>query len=143
MGHIGGGSRSIAKEAAMLKYSKSFSSYSVSDLAQAKQFYSRVLDLDVTETPEGLQLHLDGGAPVFLYRSTDNAAAESTVLNFVVEDLDAALDQLAERGVRMEHYDRPGLQTDERGIFRGETGPKAIAWFKDPSGNILSVLQER
>jgi predicted enzyme related to lactoylglutathione lyase len=127
----------------MLKYTKSFCSYSVGDLAQAKQFYSRVLDLDVTETAEGLQLHLDGGTPVFVYRSADNAPADSTVLNFVVEDLDAALDQLAERGVRMEHYDRPGLHTDERGIFRGETGPKAIAWFKDPAGNILSVLQER
>ena len=127
----------------MLKYSKAFSSYSVSDLAQAKQFYSRVLDLEVSETPEGLQLHLDGGTPVFIYRSPDNAPPESTVLNFVVDDLGAALDQLAERGVRMEHYDRPDLKTDERGIFRGETGPKAIAWFKDPAGNILSVLQER
>jgi len=127
----------------MLNYTKSFSSYSVSDLAQAKQFYSRVLDLDVTETPEGLQLHLDGGPPVFVYRSPDNAPAQSTVLNFVVDDLDSALDQLAERGVRMEHYDRPNLHTDERGVFRGETGPKGIAWFKDPAGNILSVLQER
>jgi predicted enzyme related to lactoylglutathione lyase len=126
----------------MLKYTKAFSSYSVSDLAQAKQFYARVLDLEVRETPEGLQLHLDGGAPVFVYHSRDNAPAQATVLNFVVEDLDAALDQLAERGVRMEHYDRPGLQTDGRGIFRGATGPKAIAWFKDPAGNILSVLQE-
>jgi catechol 2,3-dioxygenase-like lactoylglutathione lyase family enzyme len=127
----------------MLKYTKTFSSYSVSDLAQAKQFYSRVLELEVSETPEGLQLHLDGGTPVFVYRSKVNAPAEFTVLNFVVDDLDAALDQLAERGVRMEHYDRPGLQTDERGVLRGETGPKAIAWFKDPAGNILSVLQER
>ena len=82
------------------------------------------------------------GTPVFADRSPDNAPAESTVLNFVVEDLGSALDQLAERGVRMEHYDQPGLQTDERGVLRGETGPKAIAWFKDPAGNMLSVLQE-
>jgi len=65
------------------------------------------------------------------------------VLNFVVDDIDAAIDGLAERGVRMEHYDWPEIKTDERGIFRGDKGPKAISWFKDPAGHILSVLQEK
>jgi catechol 2,3-dioxygenase-like lactoylglutathione lyase family enzyme len=127
----------------MLKYTKAFCSFSVDDLAQAKHFYSRILDLEVVESAEGLELHLVAGTHVFIYLSRDNAPADYTVLNFVVDDIDAALVQLSERGVRMEHYDRPDLQTDERGIYRGETGPKAIAWFKDPAGNVLSVLEER
>ena len=126
----------------MLEHTKAFSSFSVDDLAQAKDFYGRTLGLDVVEVPEGLELRLAGGTRIFIYPSHDYTAPEHTVLNFVVDDIDATIDGLAERGVRMEHYDWPDLETDERGVCRGASGPKAIAWFKDPSGHILSVLQE-
>jgi catechol 2,3-dioxygenase-like lactoylglutathione lyase family enzyme len=127
----------------MFRDTKAFSSFSVDDLAKAKDFYGRTLGLDVAEAPEGLELRLAGGTTVFVYPSSRFEAPGHTVLNFVVDDLDEALEQLAERGVRMEHYDWPDLETDERGVFRGETGPAAIAWFKDRAGNTLSVLQER
>jgi catechol 2,3-dioxygenase-like lactoylglutathione lyase family enzyme len=127
----------------MFKNTTAFSSFSTPDLAQAKDFYGRTLGLDVKQTPEGLEVYLAGGTPVFIYPSSDYTAPEHTVLNFVVDDIDAAIDGLTKRGVRMEHYDMPDIKTDERGIFRGEMGPKAIAWFKDPAGHIVSVLQER
>lgn len=127
----------------MFKDTPAFSSFSVDNLAQAKDFYGRTLGLDVEETPEGLEIHLAGGTKVFVYPSSDYTAPEHTVLNFVVDDIDAAIDGLAERGVSMEQYDWPEIKTDERGIFRGESGPKAIAWFKDPAGHVLSVLQEQ
>jgi catechol 2,3-dioxygenase-like lactoylglutathione lyase family enzyme len=126
----------------MFKDSKAFSSFSVDDLQEAKQFYGQTLGLDVDETPEGLVLHIAGGSDVFIYPSDTYTAPKHTVLNFPVGDIEEAVDQLAKRGVRMEHYDTPGIKTDERGIFRGDTGPKAIAWFKDPAGHVLSVLQE-
>ena len=127
----------------MFKHSKAFSSFSTPDLAKARNFYSRTLDLAVDETPEGLELHLDGNTSVFIYPSQDYTPPEHTVLNFVVDDIDRAIDELGRRGVRMEHYELPEIRTDERGIFRGEMGPKAIAWFKDPAGHILSVIEER
>jgi catechol 2,3-dioxygenase-like lactoylglutathione lyase family enzyme len=127
----------------MFRNTQAFSSFSTDDLAQAKDFYGRTLGLKVVETPEGLELHLGGGTTVFVYLSNDYTAPEHTVLNFVVDDIDEAIDGLAQRGVKLEHYDWPEIKTDERGIFRGETGPEAIAWFKDPAGHILSVLQER
>ena len=126
----------------MFKNTKAFSSFSVDDLVKAKNFYGRTLGLEVVEIPEGLELLLAGGTRVFVYPSHEYTAPEHTVLNFVVDDIDAAIDGLAERGVQMEHYDWPDLKTDERGVFRGESGPKAIAWFKDPAGHILSVIQE-
>ena len=127
----------------MFKNTKAFSSFSVDDVAKAKDFYGRTLGLHVVDTPEGgLELRLGGGTNVFVYPSIEYTAPEHTVLNFVVSDIDEAIDGLAKRGVKMEHYDWPELKTDERGIFRGEMGPKAIAWFKDPAGHILSVLQE-
>jgi catechol 2,3-dioxygenase-like lactoylglutathione lyase family enzyme len=125
----------------MFRETKAFSSFSVDDLQQAKQFYGETLGLDVVETPEGLELHIAGSTPVFIYPSNNYTAPKHTVLNFPVEDIEAAVDELARRGVRMEHYDRPDLKTDERGIFRGNSGPVAIAWFKDPAGHVLSVLQ--
>lgn len=127
----------------MFRHANAFSSFSVDDLAEAKRFYDGTLDLEVVETPEGLELRLENGTRVFIYPSQDNAPADHTVLNFEVDDVDAAIDALAECGVHMEHYDRPDLQTDARGIFRGEGGPEAIAWFKDPAGNVLSVIQPR
>jgi catechol 2,3-dioxygenase-like lactoylglutathione lyase family enzyme len=125
----------------MFRNTKAFSSFSVDDLQQAKQFYSETLGLDVVETPEGLEPHIAGSTPVCVYPSNNNTAPKHTVLNFPVEDIEAAVDELAERGLRMEQYDLPDLKTNERGIFRGDSGPRAIAWFKDPAGHVLSVLQ--
>jgi len=122
----------------MLKDARAFSSFSVDDLKRAKDFYAGVLELAVKETPEGLDLPLDG-AHVFIYPKPNHTPATFTVLNFRVDDVGKSVDELARRGVRFERYDLPGLQTDERGIARGN-GP-TIAWFKDPAGNILSVVQ--
>jgi extradiol dioxygenase family protein len=126
----------------MFDKTPAFSSFSVDDLGKAKRFYGDTLGLKVKETPEGLELHLKGAGDVFIYPSDDYHAPEHTVLNFVVGDIDKAIDELEKRGVRMEHYDLPDIKTDRRGVFRGEMGPKAIAWFKDPAGHILSVLQQ-
>jgi catechol 2,3-dioxygenase-like lactoylglutathione lyase family enzyme len=126
----------------MFKDTKAFSSFSTDDLAKTKQFYGETLGLDVEETPEGLVLHLAGGADVFVYPSDNYTAPKHTVLNFSVDDIEAAVDELGRRGVRMEQYDMPEIKTDERGIFRGDEGPRAIAWFKDPADHVLSVLQE-
>ncbi|HEU4450645.1 MAG TPA: VOC family protein [Gaiellaceae bacterium] len=125
----------------MFRDTKAFSSFSVDDLQKAKQFYGETLGLDVVETPEGLELRIAGSTPVFVYPSSSYTAPKHTVLNFPVEDVEAAVDELGARGVRMEHYDLPDLKTDARGIFRGDSGPPAIAWFKDPAGHVLSVLQ--
>jgi catechol 2,3-dioxygenase-like lactoylglutathione lyase family enzyme len=125
----------------MFKDTKAFSSFSVDDLQKAKQFYGETLGLDVVETPEGLELHIAGSTPVFVYPSQSYTAPKHTVLNFPVEDIEAAVDELAKRGVRMEQYDLPDIKTDEKGIFRGESGPSAIAWFKDPADHVLSVLE--
>jgi catechol 2,3-dioxygenase-like lactoylglutathione lyase family enzyme len=127
----------------MFKDTKAFSSFSVDDLQKAKQFYGETLGIDVVESPEGLELHIAGGTPVFVYPSDNYTPPKHTVLNFPVEDVEAAVDELAKRGVPMEHYDLPDIKTDEKGIFRGETGPPAIAWFKDPAEHVLSVLEVR
>jgi catechol 2,3-dioxygenase-like lactoylglutathione lyase family enzyme len=126
----------------MFAHSKAFSSYSVNDLKKAKDFYRNTLDLKVSESPEGLELQVPGGASVFLYPKPNHSPATFTVLNFPVDDIDKAVAELKGVGVRFEHYDLPNLKTDEKGIARGPNGPQ-IAWFKDPAGNILSVLQER
>ena len=126
----------------MLKESKAFSSYSVDDLEAAKQFYGEILGLNVEETPEGLSLGVAGGAAVFLYPKANHEPATFTVLNFHVDDVDAAVDELVKRGVRFEHYDMPDLKTDQKGIARDKRGP-TIAWFRDPARNILSVLHAR
>lgn len=127
----------------MFRDTKAFSSFSVDNLQRAKEFYGQTLGLEVVETPEGLELHIAGSTPVFVYPSDTYTAPKHTVLNFPVEDIDAAVEELTRRGVSMEHYDLPDIKTDERGIFRGngESGPRAIAWFKDPAEHVLSVLQ--
>ena len=123
----------------MFKDSKAFSSYSVDDIGAAKGFYGGTLSLDVTEQPEGgLGLNLATGGSVFLYPKDNHAPATFTVLNFPVDDLAAAIDDLTGKGVTMERYD--GFDQDERGIASGPDGPR-IAWFKDPAGNVLSVMQ--
>jgi catechol 2,3-dioxygenase-like lactoylglutathione lyase family enzyme len=129
------------KASNMFREAKSFSSFSVNDLKKAKDFYSQILGLDVNESPEGLKLQTDDNI-VFLYPKPNHTPASFTVLNFSVDDIEAAVDELTGLGVSLEHYDLPDIKTNERGIARGPQGP-AIAWFKDPAGNILSVLEER
>lgn len=124
----------------MFKSAKSFSSFSVNDVQRAKEFYGDTLGLEVSETNEGLELHTSGNS-VFLYPKSNHTPASFTVLNFHVDDIEKAVDELNALGVNLEHYNQPDLKTDQRGIFRGP-GPQ-IAWFKDPAGNILSVLQEK
>jgi predicted enzyme related to lactoylglutathione lyase len=123
----------------MLEDSKAFSGFAVDDLGQAKQFYGETLGLKVSEVPAGLELELGSGSTVFVYPKPGHTPASFTILNFPVEDIDWAVDALAAAGVRFEHYE--GIEADEQGIVRGGEGPK-IAWFTDPAGNILSVLQE-
>jgi predicted enzyme related to lactoylglutathione lyase len=130
------------KASNLFKEARSFSSFSVNDLQRAKEFYSQTLGLEVSETPEGLELHT-GNNTVFLYPKPNHTPASFTVLNFHLDDIDAAVDELNGLGVTLEHYELPDIKTDERGIARGPEGPAAIAWFKDPAGNILSVLQDR
>lgn len=122
----------------MVDDSKAFSSYSIDDIPAAKAFYEGTLGLDVSEQPEGLGLNLATGASVFLYPKDNHEPATFTVLNFPVDDLAAAVDELTGNGVTMERYD--GFDQDERGIAAGIDGPH-IAWFKDPAGNVLSVMQ--
>jgi catechol 2,3-dioxygenase-like lactoylglutathione lyase family enzyme len=128
----------------MFKDARTFSSFSVDDLASAKRFYGDTLGVATSGSMGQLQLELAGGPRVFVYAKPDHAPATFTVLNFIVPDIDRAVSALGERGVRFERYDRPDLKTDDRGILRGRGGdePTAIAWFKDPAGNILSVVQE-
>ena len=125
----------------MFRDAKAFSSFSIKDLEAANAFYSDVLGLNVEKTPEGLSLALAGGGSVFLYPKPNHEPATFTVLNFHVDDVDRTVADLTKRGVRLEHYDLPDLKTDEKGIYRGN-GP-TIAWFKDPDGNILSVLNDQ
>ncbi|KTD08241.1 VOC family protein [Legionella jamestowniensis] len=128
----------------MLKQSKAFSGFSVNDLKKAKSFYADTLGLNVTEEEkEGLILHLATGADIFLYQKQDHQPATYTVLNFPVDDIDKAVDALAAKGIQFEHYTGE-LQTDNKGIFRSQSKDECpdIAWFKDPAGNILSVLEE-
>jgi len=126
----------------MLGESKAFSGFSVDDIGKAKEFYGQTLGLKVSEDESMglLTLHLAGGTPVLIYPKPNHAPATFTILNFPVDSVDKAVDELTKRGVRFEIYDEPDLKTDERGISRGGGGP-VIAWFKDPAGNILSVLE--
>ena len=124
----------------MLANSEAFSGFAAPDLAKAKQFYGETLGLNVSgEAEDGaLTLELAGGRNVLLYVKPDHAPATYTILNFPVDDVEGTVDALAGRGVRFERYD--GMEQDDKGINRGE-GP-LIAWFKDPAGNILSVIEQ-
>jgi predicted enzyme related to lactoylglutathione lyase len=127
----------------MLQDSKAFSGFSVDDIPRAKQFYGETLGLKVSEAEEEglLVLHLAGDRQTLIYPKPDHTPATFTILNFPVDDIEATVGALAERGVRFERYEGTDIETDEKGISRS-AGP-LIAWFKDPAGNILSVLQER
>lgn len=116
---------------------KAFSGFAVNDIPAAKEFYGTTLGLRVDEQNGMLKLHLGGGADVLVYPKPGHVPATFTILNFPVSDIEPAVDELARRGVTFERY--PGMKTDEKGIFRGE-GP-LIAWFTDPAGNVLSVIQ--
>jgi catechol 2,3-dioxygenase-like lactoylglutathione lyase family enzyme len=124
----------------MLKESRAFSGFSVNDIQKAKQFYGRTLGLEVSESNGLLKLHLAGNTSVLIYPKLNHSPATFTILNFPVDKVEKAVDELTKRGVRLEIYDQPGLKTDEKGIFRN--GGPLIAWFKDPAGNILSVLEK-
>jgi catechol 2,3-dioxygenase-like lactoylglutathione lyase family enzyme len=125
----------------MLEKSKAFSGFSVNDTQKAKDFYGRTLGLEVSESNGLLNLRLAGGSTVIIYPKPNHTPATFTILNFPVDNVDKAVDELTKRGVRFEIYNQPNLKTDERGIFRG--GGPVIAWFKDPAGNILSVLEQK
>jgi len=124
----------------MLKDNRTFSSFSSDDIPAAKDFYEEKLGLVVEEQMGGLALHLGGGADVFIYPKDDHVPATHTVLNFIVGDVEAAVDRLTEAGIRFERYEGE-LATDDNGIARNPEGGPAIAWFKDPAGNTLSVLE--
>jgi predicted enzyme related to lactoylglutathione lyase len=124
----------------MLRESNAFSGFSANDIPKAKEFYGRTLGLKVSESNGLLTLHLAGGNNVLIYPKPNHTPATFTVLNFPVDDVDQAVDELTKRGVRFEIYDLPEIKTDKKGIMRGN-GP-TIAWFKDPSGNILSVIEQ-
>jgi predicted enzyme related to lactoylglutathione lyase len=124
----------------MFRGTKAFSGFSVSDQAVAKKFYGETLGIDVDEGPDGLRLKIAGGNPIYVYAKDNHVPATYTMLNFPVDDIDKAVDDLTAKGIKFEHYDN---MTDEKGIARGRSqnmGPD-IAWFTDPAGNILSVIQ--
>src|ERR1700730_5896756 len=123
----------------MFADTEAFSGFSVSDIDEARKFYAETLGLRVTEQYGLLTLHLAGGGDRLAYPKADHPPASYTILNFQVDDIDAAVDELTSRGVSFERY--PGMEQDAKGINRG--GGPFIAWFTDPAGNILSVLQDR
>ena len=124
----------------MFENTKAFSGFSVDDIPRAEQFYGETLGLNVTEENGMLTLHLAGDRPTLVYPKHDHQPASFTILNFQVEDVEAAVEALSERGVGFERYEGSELETDEKGIFRG--GGPLIAWFKDPAGNVLSVIEQ-
>ena len=123
----------------MFANTKAFSGFAVDDVQKAREFYGDTLGLKTSEEYGLLTLHLAGDRPTLVYPKPGHTPADYTILNFPVDDIDKAVDDLAARGVRFEKYD--GFEQDEKGISRGE-GPY-IAWFRDPAGNVLSVLQEK
>ena len=129
----------------MFKDTPAFSGFSVDDIAKAKMFYAETLGLNVSDDNAMgmLNLHLKGGGEVMIYPKENHVSAEYTVLNFAVDNIDEAVDGLTAKGVKFEHYDGQ-MKTDEKGIARGKAvgmGPD-IAWFKDPAGNVLAVLED-
>ena len=125
----------------MFRDTKAFSSFSVDNLAQTREFYGQTLGLEIEEDPAGPILKISGGYNILMYPKDNHQPATYTVLNFPVKNIDQAVDMLVSKGIVFEHYDDI---TDEKGIARGfpdGQGPN-IAWFKDPAGNILSVLEE-
>ena len=133
--------RSGQKASGLFKEADAFSSFSVNDVKKAKEFYGETLGLDISESPEGGLEVRAGNSTIFLYPKPNHTAASFTVLNFEVDDLEEAVAELAAAGVTLEHYNQPDIKTDERGIFNGPG--LQMAWFKDPAGNVLSVIEEQ
>ena len=121
----------------MFEQTRAYSGFSVNDVQKAKQFYGETLGLRVSEQNGMLTLHIAGDRDTLVYPKDDHTPATFTILNFPVDDVDRTVEELTERGVRFERYE--GSDQDEKGVFRG--GGPLIAWFKDPAGNILSVIQ--
>ena len=126
----------------IFKNAKAFSGFSVNDIAKAKEFYGDTLGIEVVEDSGMgiLTLNIAGGAKVIVYPKADHTPATFTILNFPVKNIEEAVDKLAACGIKFERYDFPAMQPDSKGIYRGEGPP--IAWFKDPAGNVLSVLEQ-
>lgn len=124
----------------MFDTSKAFSGFAVKDLYEAASFYGETLGIQVSDEDGLLSLNLSDDHRIFIYPKPDHTPATYTILNFPVDDIDAAVDQLRNRGVELERYE--GFSQDEKGIARGDEGPP-IAWFTDPSGNIIAVLEQR
>ena len=123
----------------MFRNTKAFAGFSVDNMQKAKEFYGYTLAIEIREEEEGtISLHFLGGSTVLIYPKENHAPATYTILNFPVDNIEEAVDKLTAKGIRLEQYTGQ-LQTDEKGIFRG--GGPLIAWFKDPAGNILSVLE--
>jgi catechol 2,3-dioxygenase-like lactoylglutathione lyase family enzyme len=123
----------------MFENTEAFSGFAVDDLEQARRFYGETLGIKTSEHNGLVTLHLAGGRDTLIYPKDSHTPAGYTILNFPVADIEAAVDELAARGVRFERYE--GIEQDERGICRA--GGPYLAWFTDPAGNILSVLQDR
>lgn len=132
-----------ATEKKNVTFTKAFSTFSVNDVKKAKDFYSQTLGLKVKDEEEGIALNFDGGHNVFIYPKPDHQAATFTVLNFPVDDITAAVEKLTGLGVKFESF-KGVMKTDAKGIFWGKKEGKGpnIAWFKDPAGNFLSVIEE-
>ncbi|CAN5128165.1 N/A [soil metagenome] len=124
----------------MFEHTKAFSGFAVDDLPRAQEFYRDTLGLRVSEGDGMLTLHIAGDRDILVYPKPDHTPASFTVLNFPVEDIDATVGALIEKGVRFERYEGTEAETDDTGIFRG--GGPLIAWFTDPAGNVLSVIQQ-
>ncbi len=123
----------------MFRNNQAFSGFAVNDISKAKEFYGQVLGLEVTEVNGMLELEIANGNKVLVYPKPNHIPASFTILNFPVNDIEQAVDSLIQAGVQFEIYNEAELKTDEKGISRG--GGPNIAWFKDPAGNILSVLE--
>ena len=122
----------------MFADTKAFSGFAVDDVEKAREFYGETLGIAISEENGMLTLQIAGERPTLVYPKPGHIPAEYTILNFPVQDIDQAVEELSARGVRMERYE--GIEQDEKGVFRG--GGPYIAWFKDPAGNVLSVLQQ-
>jgi predicted enzyme related to lactoylglutathione lyase len=126
----------------MFKNTKAFSGFSVNDMQKAKEFYNGTLGIEVSENDMGIMtLKIAGGTDIIVYPKPNHEPATFTILNFAVADVDKAVDELTKAGVKFEHYDFGDIKTDEKGIMHGNGMGPDIAWFKDPAGNILSVLK--
>lgn len=134
--------QAVGKKAKESFFTGTFASFSVDDIAEAKEFYGKTLGVDVTEMEQGLQLNFDDGGSFFLYPKDDHEPSTYTVLNFNVENIEKAVEELRDRGIEFESFSGE-METDENDVFRGKKGGNGpdIAWFKDPAGNFLSVIE--